>query len=239
LPGTAADGQYLFKVIQVGNTSNTSSPLSVTIDRDADLNDDLSVDVLQNLISGSEMSALRYEVVGLDPDARGRVTFTQTLEDSTVISHTVAVAANGVYTADLRAAGFHDGTVQVSISARDVARNAATGAADSFLLDTTAPTIEDLTGNFLNGNRGQAVTVTGTAIDLGSGVASFQFWLGNDERQAIINTGDPLDPLYVDFKYGAPALTKHSLNIEVTDVLGNTALNTYSWTSDGGFMLIV
>ena len=152
------DGSYNFNVKvtdDAGNPDNTNTTINtVVIDTTADVSADLSVSITDTLVGDAEKAAVAYTVTGLDSDANAELTFTDTANNTVVVSN---VTANG----NVNLSSLIDGTITLSVTVADTAGNTATGTGDTTVLDTiapTAPTIDLITANVV-----QEMTLSGTA----------------------------------------------------------------------------
>jgi len=123
------DGTYAFTAKATdaaGNVSTASTTQSITVDSDADQNDDLTLTIGDisadiNVANGQ----VTFEVTGLDGDSTGLVTFT---DGSTPL--TVVVGSNGTYSADLSLLASST-TISSSIVVTDTADNTAAANGNS------------------------------------------------------------------------------------------------------------
>jgi hypothetical protein len=191
-----------------GNTAPGTGD-SLTLDTTADVDDDLSVSVADDLVNNAEKGSVTYTVSGLDPDATATVTFTDSLLNS-------VIGVGG--TADLSTLA--DGVISVSISATDTSGNSASGAGDALTLDTViaTPTVA-LTND------------SGTGGDLLTNDASLTLSVpaGDVTRSFVIDGGAP------SASYTAPTgQGSHTVQVIDTDTAGNTANASTSFTLDTG-----
>ncbi|MCJ2081855.1 beta strand repeat-containing protein, partial [Methylobacterium sp. J-090] len=130
-----ADGAYSFTASLTANGSVvTSQPLALTIDTTADAGTvaTLTVDPTgDHRINASEAGTVAFTIAGLDPDAVGRVTFTDATHGMTSMD-----VGNGTYSADL--SGF-SGPVTSVLTIQDAAGNTATRTGTLVTVDAVAP----------------------------------------------------------------------------------------------------
>ncbi|TNC04158.1 hypothetical protein FF100_36740, partial [Methylobacterium terricola] len=139
-----ADGAYSLTASlsdAAGQPIGTSAPFALTIDTtvDAGAPATLTVDpTADGVIDAAEAAAVGFTVAGLDPGTRGSVAFSDGIRQTSV-----AVAADGTYTADL--SGFSGG-VTTTLSLSDAAGNAATVAGGTLTLQVGRPGAPVITG---------------------------------------------------------------------------------------------
>ncbi|MFD2741758.1 Ig-like domain-containing protein, partial [Sulfitobacter aestuarii] len=167
------DGQVTSSVTATdggGNASTVSGPvltLATAPDTSADVDGNLTVSAPDDYISDTEVSAVTFDVTGIDGDASAVVTVG---DGSNSVSST-PLSGDGSVTLDLRSLA--DGSLTVSIEAQDGSGNMTGGTGTQITLDAGTDTTADLDGNL-------AVSAPDTQIDV-------------DERSAVTFIASGID----------------------------------------------
>ncbi len=203
-PAGATPGYQVLVQVSDGAGGIDTQLITVNLDTDADVGDDLSVSVADELVNNAEKGSVAYTVDGLDADATATVTFSDGVNS--------VIGVGGL--ADLST--LDDGPISVSVSATDNAGNSADGVGDSLTLDTDADVDDDLAVSVAddlvsNAEKGSvAYTVNGLDADA---IATVTF---SDGVNSVIGVGGLADLSTLD---DGPI----SVSVSATDNAGNTA----------------
>ncbi|WP_427451992.1 VCBS domain-containing protein [Litorimonas sp. WD9-15] len=136
------DGDYVFRAVVMDDSGNSSisNTVSVTVDASADKDTALEVSFADMEISSLESGATFINVVGLDSDASGTLTVTDSAGGTATLMN--------VSSADLTAgqiamniSGLADGALMVDFDVTDTAGNTTSASANTAVLDQTPPSV--------------------------------------------------------------------------------------------------